>query len=134
MKIFFENRNIYINNNYSISYKLFNVCRDMQNANNSLYKFIDISSFNYLFSIKYENFGGLVQQDYHEFLIFLLDELSKEFNEIKTIFTHRLLCNDDTKNKLIRYIEFKNCVMKKKNLSYPNIFIYLLFVPSNVSI
>ena len=48
---------------------------------------INISYFYYLFSNKHENYGGLIQQDCHEFILFLLDDLSKEFNETKGLFT-----------------------------------------------
>ncbi len=90
----------------------------MQNGNQNLDKYIDISSFNYLFSVKHSNFGGLTQQDCHEFMIFLLDDLSKEFNEVKKVFTYRLLCNDDTKNKLIRFIEFNQISNEKGKIFY----------------
>ena len=77
---------------------------------------IDISYFYYLFSVKHENFGGLTQQDFHEFILFLLDDLSKEFNENKRLFTHRLLFNDDRERKQSRYSEYiKLCNEKEKS-------------------
>ena len=78
-------------------------------------KAVDISYFNYLFSIKHENYGGLTQQGCNEFLLFLLDDLSKEFNESKIVFTHRLLCDYDNKDKLYRYSEdIKLCRIHSK--------------------
>ena len=42
--------------------------------------------------------------------------ISKEFNESKNVFTHRLLCNDDNKSKFHRYAEFiKLCNEKEKS-------------------
>lgn len=79
-------------------------------------KNVDISSFKYLFSVKHENYCGLTQQDCHEFILFLLDDLRKEFNETKSLFKLRLLCNDDNKSKQSRYSEKLIYGMKKKNL------------------
>ena len=56
MELFFW-REVYRDNNLSIAYKIFNICRDMQNGNRSLDKYIDISSFNYFFSVKHSYFG-----------------------------------------------------------------------------
>ena len=59
----------------------------MLSAETKINNIIDISYFYYLFSVKHENYGGLTQQDCHEFILFLLDDLSKEFNETKGLFT-----------------------------------------------
>ena len=116
MDEFSKRINLYVNNNYSLSNKILRICKDMLSEDIKINIGVDISYFYYLFSVKHENFGGLTQQDCHEFILFLLDDLSKEFNENKGLFTHRLLCNDDSKTKQSRYQEYiKLCNEKEKS-------------------
>ena len=116
MDEFCERINLYASNNYSLSNKILRICKDMLSADIKINIGVDISYFYYLFSVKHENFGGLTQQDCHEFILFLLDDLSKEFNENKGLFTHRLLFNDDRERKQSRYSEYiKLCNEKEKS-------------------
>ena len=108
MDEFFKKINLYVNNNYSLFNKIYRICKDMLTVDTTINNIVDISYFYYIFSVKYENYCWLTQQDCHEFILFLLDDLSKEFNETKRLFTYRLLCNDENKSKQSRYSEYIN--------------------------
>ena len=73
----------------------------------------------------------MTQQDCHEFILFLLDDLSKEFNETKGLFTHRLLCNDDNKSKQSRYSEYIN-LCKEKEKSFISDLIFSTIIQSYI--
>jgi len=131
MDEFLKRNNLFVNNNYSLSNKILRICKDMLSEDIKINIGVDISYFYYLFSVKHENFGGLIQQDCHEFILFLLDDLSKEFNETKRLFTHRLLCNDDSKTKQSRYQEYiKLCNEKEK--SFVSDLIYSTIIQSYI--
>ena len=117
--------NILKNLKLSITYKLFQIIEEILNLNSNL-KYVDISYFNNFFGIKHPNYNGLIQQDSQEFLRLLLADISLDLNEVNINLHYTILENDDFKNKIERYMEFRNHVNKNEKSIITELFYHII--------
>ena len=92
--------------NTPISFHLFKICVEMMNTVNTLQKYIDITHFKNAFGVRHPTFLGLMENDSHEFCRTLLEDISKELNEINSKPPNKELTNTNNKNKVILDKEF----------------------------
>ena len=84
---------------------------------NTQEKAIDISEFKNLLGIKHELFEGYMQNDSQEFCRILLEDFSRELNEIKRSALYRILSNSDKISKKLRDDDFhKNFTQREKSI------------------
>jgi hypothetical protein len=69
-------------------------------------KAIDISDFKNLLGIKHKLYEGYLQNDSQEFCRILLEDISRELNEVKGIPIYRILSNSDKISKKLRDNDF----------------------------
>ena len=78
---------------------------------------IDISNFKNLLGLNHKLFEGYFQNDSQEFCRILLEDISRELNEIKTKSIYRILNNSDRKSKKLRDEDFhKNFTQREKSI------------------
>jgi ubiquitin C-terminal hydrolase len=78
---------------------------------------IDISSFKNLLALNHKLFEGYLQNDSQEFCRILLEDISRELNEIKTKSIYKMLNNSDRKSKQSRDEDFhKNFTQREKSI------------------
>ena len=80
-------------------------------------KSINISDFINLLGIKHKIYEGSMQNDSQEFCRILLEDISRELNEVKGQVLYRLLSNSDQKSKKLRDNDFfKNFSKREKSI------------------
>jgi ubiquitin C-terminal hydrolase len=100
-----------------ISLEFFFVCKSMVNTINTGDKYIDITNFKQNFGAKHPQFEGYLQNDSQEFCRILLEDISRELNEVKIKSIYRLLSNSDMKSKKLRDEDFhKNFTQREKSI------------------
>ena len=78
---------------------------------------IDISNFKNLLGLNHKLFEGYFQNDSQEFCRILLEDISRELNEIKTKSKYRILNNSDRISKKLRDEDFhKNFTQREKSI------------------
>ena len=78
---------------------------------------IDISNFKNLLGLNHKLFEGYFQNDSQEFCRILLEDISRELNEIKTKSIYRILNNSDRISKKLRDEDFhKNFTQREKSI------------------
>ena len=78
---------------------------------------IDISNFKNLLGLNHKIFEGYLQNDSQEFCRILLEDISRELNEVKIKSIYRLLSNSDKKSKKLRDEDFhKNFTQREKSI------------------
>ena len=103
-----------INENTPITSNFISICNMMMKTKEDS---IDISDFKNLLGIKHKIFEGYFQNDSQEFFRILLEDISRELNEIKIEVLYRLLSNSDNKSKKIRDEDFhKNFSQREKSI------------------
>ena len=104
-----------INENTPITSNFISICIMMANTNK---KRIDISDFKNILGIKHVIYDSYMQNDSQEFCRILLEDISRELNEIKEELTiYRMLSNSDRKSKEERDIEFhENFIQREKSI------------------
>ena len=94
----------------------------MNNNSREKVNTIDISNFIYLFKLKHPMLGNL-QNDSQEFCRILLEDLSKELNEVKEKISYKKLVYNINSSKKDQNNTFHNNFWKEKNQSYQIFFI-----------
>ena len=78
---------------------------------------IDISNFKNLLGLNHKLFEGYFQNDSQEFCRILLEDISRELNEIETKSIYRILNNSDRISKKLRDEDFhKNFTQREKSI------------------
>ena len=78
---------------------------------------IDISNFKNLLGLNHKLFEGYLQNDSQEFCRILLEDISRELNEIKIKSVYKMLNNSDRKSKRSRDEDFhKNFTQREKSI------------------
>ena len=121
LKKFYNEKNTYYNNPFSVSLKLFNIAEYMNNNSREKDNIIDISSFIYLFKLKHPIFGNL-QNDAQEFCRILLEDLSKELNEVKEKISYKKLVYNINSSKKDQNDTFHINFCERENSIISNIF------------
>ena len=103
-----------INENTPLTSNFLSICKMMINCEE---KAIDISDFKNLLGIKHKLFEGYLQNDSQEFFRILLEDISRELNEIKLSALYRILSNSDKISKKLRDDDFhKNFTQREKSI------------------
>ena len=92
-----------INENTPVTSNFISICKIMANTEE---KAIDISDFKNLLGIKHKLYEGYLQNDSQEFCRILLEDISRELNEVKGIPIYRILSNSDKISKKLRDNDF----------------------------
>ena len=106
---------------YSISYKLFEICKLILNLIEGKVTYLDISNFIYFFKIKYIEFGNQ-QNDSQEFCRVLLEDIITELNENSKKIKYKELQYTNSNNKLLTEKEFKDNFKKREDSIIIDIF------------
>ena len=103
-----------INENTPITSNFLSICDIMANTKQ---RRIDISDFKNILGIKHVIYDSYMQNDSQEFCRILLEDISRELNEIKEITIYRMLSNSDRKSKKERDIDFhENFIQREKSI------------------
>ena len=121
MNRFIAEKNTFLNNIFSISFRLFNIAEYMNNNSEKKDNIIDISNFIYLFKLKHPIFGNL-QNDAQEFCRILLEDLSNELNEVKEKLLYKELVYNINSSKIDQNNIFHNNFCQRENSIISNIF------------
>jgi ubiquitin C-terminal hydrolase len=103
-----------INEKTPITSNFLSICKMMMETEEQS---IDISNFKNLLSFNHKLFEGYLQNDSQEFCRILLEDISRELNEVKIKSIYRLLSNSDKKSKKLRDEDFhKNFTQREKSI------------------
>ena len=102
-----------VNENTPITSNFLSICNIMSNTEENE---IDISDFKNILGIKHVIYESYMQNDSQEFCRILLEDISRELNEIKDLSIYKLLSNSDRKTKRERDIDFhENFISREKS-------------------
>ena len=102
-----------VNENTPITSNFLSICNIMANTEEND---IDISNFKNIIGIKHVIYESYMQNDSQEFCRILLEDISRELNEIKDLSIYKLLSNSDRKTKRERDIDFhENFIQREKS-------------------
>ena len=108
-----KNKNL-INENTPITSNFLSICNIMANTEEST---IDISDFKNILGLKHEIYESYMQNDSQEFCRILLEDISRELNEIKVLSIYKILSNSDRKTKKERDVDFhENFIQREKSI------------------
>ena len=103
-----------INENTPVTSNFISICEMMADSKENS---INISDFKNLVGIKHKIFEGYLQNDSQEFCRILLEDISRELNEVKEQTLYRLLSNSDQKSKKLRDNDFfRNFSKREKSI------------------
>ncbi len=103
-----------INEKTPITSNFLSICKMMMETEEIS---IDISNFKNLLALNHKLFEGYLQNDSQEFCRILLEDVSRELNEIKIKSKYRILNNSDRKSKKLRDEDFhKNFTQREKSI------------------
>ena len=103
-----------INEKTPITSNFLSICKMMMETEEQS---IDISNFKNLLALNHKLFEGYLQNDSQEFCRILLEDISRELNEVKIKSIYRLLSNSDKKSKKLRDEDFhKNFTQREKSI------------------
>ena len=103
-----------INEKTPITSNFLSICKMMMETEEQS---IDISNFKNLLAFNHKLFEGYLQNDSQEFCRILLEDISRELNEVKIKSIYRLLSNSDMKSKKLRDEDFhKNFTQREKSI------------------
>jgi len=103
-----------INEKTPITSNFLSICKMMMETEEQS---IDISNFKNLLALNHKLFEGYLQNDSQEFCRILLEDISRELNEVKIKTIYRMLSNSDKKSKKLRDEDFhKNFTQREKSI------------------